>query len=47
MNELLFTGWQAVGCAVMCLAAGVGIGVFGLLTVCAVVVGRRNGGRCE
>ena len=30
MNELMFTGLQMVGCAVMCLAAGVGIGMFGL-----------------
>ena len=29
MNELMFTGLQTVGCAVMCLAAGIGIGVFG------------------
>lgn len=29
MSELTFTGWQVVGCAVMCLAAGVGIGVYG------------------
>lgn len=26
MSELMFTGWQVVGCAVMCLAAGIGIG---------------------
>ena len=24
MNELMFTGLQMVGCAVMCLAAGIG-----------------------
>ena len=29
MNELMFTGLQMVGCAVMCLAAGIGIGVTG------------------
>lgn len=29
MNELMFTGLQVVGCALMCLAAGAGIGVFG------------------
>ena len=28
MSELMFTGWQVVGCAVMCLAAGVGVGVY-------------------
>ena len=30
MNELMFTGWQVVGCALMCLAAGIGIGAVGL-----------------
>ncbi len=30
MNELMFTGLQMVGCAVMCLAAGIGIGAVGL-----------------
>ena len=29
MNELLFTGWQIVGCTVALLAAGIGIGFFG------------------
>ena len=33
MNELMFTGWQMVGCAVMCLAAGIGIGAVGLRIV--------------
>lgn len=43
MNELMFTGWQVIGCAVMCLAAGIGIGVFGLLAVCAAFSGRKKG----
>ena len=29
MNELMFSGWQVVGCTVVCLAAGIGIGFFG------------------
>lgn len=29
MSELMFTGWQVVGCAVMCLATGIGIGAMG------------------
>ena len=29
MNELLYTGMQIVGCGVMCLAAGIGIGFYG------------------
>ena len=29
MNVLMFTGLQMVGCAVMCLAAGIGIGAVG------------------
>lgn len=33
MSELTFTGWQMVGCAVMCVAAGVGIGAVGLRIV--------------
>lgn len=33
MSELMFTGWQAVGGAVMCLAAGIGIGAVGLRIV--------------
>lgn len=43
MNELMFTGLQMVGCAVMCLAAGIGIGVFGLLAFCAAFSGRKKG----
>ena len=42
MNELMFTGLQRVGCAVMCLAAGIGIGVFGLIAVCAAFSGRKK-----
>ena len=42
MNELMFTGLQMVGCAVMCLAAGIGIGVFGFLAVCAAFSGRKQ-----
>ena len=30
MNELMFTGWQMVGCAVMCFAAGVGLAATGI-----------------
>ena len=33
MNELMFTGLQMVGCAVMCLAAGIGIGAVGIRLV--------------
>lgn len=33
MNEVMFTGWQVVGCAVMCIAAGIGIGAVGLRLV--------------
>ena len=33
MSELMFTGWQMVGCAVMCFAAGIGIGAVGLWLV--------------
>ena len=33
MSELMFTGWQVVCCAVMCLAAGVGIGAYALLAM--------------
>lgn len=29
MNELMFTGWQELGCGIMCLATGIGIGFFG------------------
>lgn len=29
MNELLYTGIQIVGCGIICLAAGIGIGFFG------------------
>ena len=38
MSELMFTGWQVVGCAVMCFAAGVGLTVTGL----AALNGRRE-----
>ena len=44
MNELMFTGWQIVGCAVMCLAAGIGIGATGF----AAMNGRaRNGAETQ
>ena len=33
MSELMFTGWQIVGCAIMCLAAGIGLGVYGYAIV--------------
>ena len=44
MNELMFTGLQMVGCAVMCLAAGIGIGATGF----AAMNGRaRNGAETQ
>lgn len=33
MNEVMFTGWQVVCCAVTCCAAGIGIGAFGILLI--------------
>ena len=38
MSELMFTGWQVVGCAVMCFAAGVGLTATGI----AALKGRRE-----
>ena len=33
---------QMIGLGTMCLAAGIGIGVFGLLAVCAAFSGRKK-----
>ena len=43
MNELMFTGLQMVGCAVMCLAAGIGIGAVGLRLLDRIMQQRTNG----
>ena len=44
MNELMFTGLQMVGCAVMCLAAWIGIGAVGLRLIDLIMQQRTN---CE
>ena len=43
MSELMFTGWQMVGCAVMCFAAGVGLTATGI----AALKSRREGTKGE
>ena len=44
MNELMFTGLQMVGCAMMCLATGIGIGAVGIRLIDLIMQQRTN---CE